>query len=84
MTDADNLKEELKKSGFMDKSDFSSMLEATKDLTMQTVIDHENCGNEGCNICGMKSTIDGSGYERGVKSGIQFGQKYPEVKVIYD
>lgn len=84
---SDNLEkitDELKKSGFMQKEDFSKMFEATNELTIGNVIKHEDCGDSNCQVCGMKSAIDGSAYERGIRSGIAFGQKYPEVHIVQE
>ena len=76
------LKEELEKDGFMKKSDFDSVLEVTKDLTIQRMLDHTECGNKDCAMCTMKHNIDGSAYERGAIAGLRISQKYPGVNFI--
>ena len=83
MTDElDEIKQAIKKdldtSDFMKKSDFNELFQANADVTLKSVIDHGNCGQEGCSICGMKNKIHEGAYKKGLTSGISLGRKYPK------
>lgn len=66
--------------GFLKKGDLDGMLNATKDLTIKQVIDHKDCGVDGCGVCGMKFNLNDDAYKRGLRGGIQLKTKYPQFK----
>lgn len=68
----------LKDFDFVNKGDMNSMLESTRDLTIRQVLDHKDCGKEGCGVCSMKGNIDQSAFKRGVINGIKIKTQYPK------
>ena len=86
MTDTENydkIKAELSKD-FSSKEDIDKLVKATKDVTVDQIVNHKDCGNSECSVCSMKSNIDGTAFKRGALKGIQLGQKFPKVKFVGD
>lgn len=79
MSDLKKIEEYMEDQGFMKKSELDGIMQSTRDLTVKDIVDHKNCGDNSCAVCTMKSNIDGTSYERGVKGGIKLGQKFPEL-----
>lgn len=73
---AETIKQSMKDS-FMEKGEFQGIVDTVKNATIGEVFNHTDCDKDDCPICKMKSNIDGTGYERGVKGGIKLGQKFP-------
>ena len=85
MNDTENLdkiQNYMKEQGFMKKGDLDDLVKVTRDFTIQQVLDHQDCNDNNCGICKMKSNIDGTAYERGIKNGIQLQQKFPNEKFV--
>lgn len=75
----EDLKNWLKKDGtFLQKENLSQLLQDTKDVTVQQMVDHNDCGGADCKVCSMKTEIDSGAYKRGVEGGIMLRTKFPK------
>ena len=74
------IKAEVKKQiGESDQKDASELLASIRDHTVDEVLSHGACGQDGCKICGFKSALDGKGYKRGVIAGTKLAALNPKV-----